>query len=811
MVRVRVLIALLLTTSLPCVGLAAELTGRVLGSAKAPLGGAAVAVTAAGHELHTITNASGQFTVELPEPPPARVVITATAEGYRPATLTVTEVAAPVTIALEPTGVFSEQVEVTATRARAGETPVTLTNVGRQEIARGYWGQDVPMFLSQVPGFYAYNDGGNNIGYSYFTLRGFNMTRVGVQLNGVPLNDAEEHAVYFIDLADFLSTTGDIQVQRGVGTSLYGTSTIGGTVDLQTRHPLPERRLRLGGTLGSWGTRMATVEYDTGIMDGGWAATFRWSRVDTDGYRDQSWVNMWNYYLDVEHYGERSNLRLLVFGGPEETHLAYDGISKAYLDGKVTGDRRRDRRFNPLTYPGEIDHFFQPHEQLIHTWQLSDSLTLENTLYYFQGDGYYDQLKSDAAILEYGLTPFTGPDGEVVDSTDLVRRRKVQEWDGGWIGQLSWRQAGGRGTLQAGATVRLHQGHHFGEVRWAQYYPPELAPDHRYYDYEVDKNVVQPFLQETWHLGTRWTLLGGVTATQLSYEMSKDRLKDVAFDADYSWVLPRVGLGFHPAERWNLFANVSKGASEPAFSDIYDPEDYWATRNHLDHEDLTDYELGAERRWATGFAKLNLYWMHFDNEIVWAGALDDNGVPVTANGAVTNHRGIEAEVAWNPVPRWGGHLAVSWSRNTFAQLREFDYDGNFVDYSGNAIAGVPDLLATLQLTGAIGPVEGYLVLRHVGRFFLDNTEDMRKQPEARDAPGYIHRTNPAFTTADLALKIDLGQAVAGVLSARKAALDLRVNNLTDELYTTFGYMDWPDPRWTPAATRSVYAGLTLDW
>ena len=32
----------------------------------------------------------------------------------------------------------------------------------------------------------------------------------------------------------------------------------------------------------------------------------RWSQVDSDGYRDQSWATMWNYYLRVEHYGERS-------------------------------------------------------------------------------------------------------------------------------------------------------------------------------------------------------------------------------------------------------------------------------------------------------------------------------------------------------------------------------------------------------------------------------------------------------------------------------------------------------------------------
>ena len=83
-----------------------------------------------------------------------------------------------------------------------GETPVTLTNVSREQIERGSWGQDVPVFLSEVPGFYAYSDNGHGIGYSYFTLRGFDMRRNAVTLNGVPLNDAESHGVFFVDLRD---------------------------------------------------------------------------------------------------------------------------------------------------------------------------------------------------------------------------------------------------------------------------------------------------------------------------------------------------------------------------------------------------------------------------------------------------------------------------------------------------------------------------------------------------------------------------------------------------------------------------------
>ncbi len=811
MTRSRIFFVLAALALLPATVFGARLEGVVTDAGGRPLAGATVMVGEGGAGFEVVTKEDGRFVLSLGEQLEPPIALTVSAKGFTPLSLTIQDVTRPVTLVLHPTAVFSDKVEVTATRARAGETPVTLSNVSRKEIERGSWGQDVPMFLSQVPGFYAYNDNGHGVGYSYFTLRGFDMRRTAVALNGVPLNDAESHGVFFIDLADFLATTEGIQVQRGVGTNLYGSAAIGGSVDLQTRHPLLERRLRISTMDGAWDTRRITTEYDTGLSENGrWAATFRWSRLDTDGYRDQSWVKMWNYYGTVEYYGDRSTLRLVAFGGPEETHLAYDGISRAYLDGRITGDRRRDRRYNPLTYPEQIDRFFQPHEQLIHSWQLTDDLVLQNTLYYFQGDGYFKQYKTDRWMPEYDLTPFTGADGETIDTTDLVRKRVVEEWDGGWISQLGWTHSGGRGRLQAGAAIRLHQARHYGQVVWARFYPPELEPDHRYYDYEVDKKTVQPFVQEQYRLSDRVNLMAGVTWTSHRYELGKDRRNGVAFEESYDFVLPRIGVTVKPAEGWSLFANVSRGAREPALRDIYDPEDYWAERVHLEEEKLTDYEFGGQKTFTAGYARVNLYWLHFSNEIVWAGGLDDNGVPVTANGAVTNHRGLELEAAWNPLERWGGHLAVSWSRNTFSRFEEFDWDGNPVDHSGNRIAGVPDWLATLQLTGGWGPVDALLTVRHVGRFYLDNTEDMRQFPEVRSDPDYIHRTNDEFTVLDLSLKVDLGRRLTDLLAARSAKLDLRVDNLTDELYTTFGYMD-AEPLWTPAATRSVYAGLTVDW
>ena len=49
------------------------------------------------------------------------------------------------------------------------------------------------------------------------------------------------------------------------------------------------------------------------------------------------------------------------------------------------------------------------------------------------------------------------------------------------------------------------------------------------------------------------------------------------------------------------------------------------------------------------------------------------------------------------------------------------------------------------------------------------------------------------------------------LAIRGAGPEQRLDNVTDELYTTFGYVEDGQPFWIPAATRSLYLGCTVDW
>jgi iron complex outermembrane recepter protein len=733
---------------------------------------------------------------------PATLV--ASREGYRVSRLELAAApAGPLEVRLEPVVSYSDRIEVTATRAREGVDPATFTNIPEEKLRQEHYGQDPAILLSQLtPGFMAYNDSGNGIGYSYFTVRGFGQARSRVTLNGAPLNDAESGELFFIDLADFLTTAGDVQLGRGV----FGLSGIGGSLDITTTPSASGPSFTLQGGIGSFGSSRTVARFDSGLLGGAWAVTARYSRIRTDGYRDQSWVEMWNGFLSVSRFGTRSRLRFVAFGGPEETHLAYNGVPKSTLDGGLTGDADQDRRFNPITWPGEIDHFFQPHFQLLHDLDLGHSTKLSQTFYAFRGDGYYEQYRQDRTLAEYNLPDVTLPDGTVVAESDLVRRRDVGEWDFGWVPTLT--QVRGPFTLNLSGELRQHSARHLGTVEWAEFYAPGVPANQPYYDYRVDKQTATGLARVAWNVSPKLTLSAGLALTHERYEMSEDQLEGVAFDETYDFVLPRFGAVLHLAKDADVYFNVARGGRAPAFRQLYDPEDYYGVRAELDPEDVTDYEAGVSLRRGAWYGRLNLFFMDFRNEIVYAGALDDNGVPIYGNGARSHHTGLEAEGSWSHSKRLAldGHLSLA--RNTFTEYSEYGWDGSVVSHDGNRIAGFPDVMASLSARTSFGPVTLSLTGRHVGRFYLDNTEDLKNDPAARLEPGYVPRVNPSYTVVDAVLRADLPRSVTKPIGSPRLGFELRASNLFDQRYTAFGYLDG-EPQFIPASTRNLYAGVSI--
>jgi len=108
-----------------------------------------------------------------------------------------------------------------------------------------------------------------------------------------------------------------------------------------------------------------------------------------------------------------------------------------------------------------------------------------------------------------------------------------------------------------------------------------------------------------------------------------------------------------------------------------------------------------------------------------------------------------------------------------------------------------------------------LTLNEVGRQYLDNSEDNRKDPALRNAPGYQKKLIEEHAVLNGLISLDLnGITRRRLLDARALTLEIRSMNLTDLRYETAGYFDpvyTNLPYFIPAATRNIFVSLKADF
>ena len=250
--------------------------------------------------------------------------------------------------------VYLSEASVVATRATS-TTPIAFTNISREELSRANHGQDIPFLVSMTPSVVSTSDAGAGIGYTSLRVRGVDATRINVTANGIPVNDAESHTVFWVNMPDLASSVKDIQLQRGVGTSTNGAGAFGASMNLQTADfaRLPYAEVSLSG--GSFRTHKETFRLGTGLLNDHWTFDLRLSNIGTAGYIDRASADLNSYYAQAAYINDATTARLILFGGTEETYHAWNYASREEMDAY-------GRRYNSCGYmftdDNGVQHFY---------------------------------------------------------------------------------------------------------------------------------------------------------------------------------------------------------------------------------------------------------------------------------------------------------------------------------------------------------------------------------------------------------------------------------------------------------------------
>jgi len=684
------------------------LTGAVVTREGRPLPGAIVTLRGVG--LSTPVDAAGRWRLVVPSGPQT---VEASRPGYRPETrsLTVAGDQADVDFVLDPLFRRSEVVVVQAIRAEA-TNPVTKTDLDRSEIARLDYGQEMPFLLKTVPSATQYSDTGLGTGYSYLYLRGIPQTRLNMTLDGVPLNEPEDSALYFVDFGDFASSLASIQVQRGVGTSSVGTASYAGSISFASLD-LGEKPT-LSGRLaaGSFGTHRASLGAESGRFGPGLRVYGRGSYQESDGFRERSGVIERSLFYGASRQDDRSFFKLFGFVGRERTQLAFLATDKDTLE--------RDLRFNPLA-PEERDRFGQQFVQAQYTRFLGSSTSLAGQLYYNGAGGFY-RIWSDPgheALYEYKL-----------------------DWHFGG-GLVTLRHVKGRVDFTAGVHVNDFESRHARDV-------VDVGPQYQNRGFKKEQSG---FAKLGYELG-RVTLFGDAQLRHSSFRYEGDLPLG---SVDWTFFNPKAGARLKLDSAFSLYASLGKATREPARGDMLGGEDNATLPYDLrgvKPERVLDFEGGVERRGAKLSLQMTAFAMEFKNEIAQTGELSEIGLPLRRNVDRSYRRGLELDLRFRPRPELDLRLSASAIKSrirTWTQFYDvYDTVGTYVESVSRDLHDVPPLLTPGFVANPsvdYAPTK-WLSLSAAGRYVaashLDNTGD--------DA-----FTTPRFFSLDATATLSLGR------------------------------------------------------
>jgi iron complex outermembrane receptor protein len=686
-----------------------------------------------------------------------------------------------------------DEIEIQASRTD-DNSPFTKKNLTKAYIQKENLGQDVPYILQWTPSMVVSSDGGTGIGYTNLRLRGSDQTRIHVTFNGVPVNDAESHNVFWVDLPNLLGSTKDIQIQRGVGTSTNGIGAFGGTVSINTVNTSINPFVEADATIGSYHTKKISVGASTGIMNNKYIVEGRFSNIRSEGYVDRADANLNSFYLSLGKVSDKSSLRFNVMHGQERTYQAWYGTPAAKLGigkdnlfdhyqrniGSIYKNAQdslnlfgTDRRYNYYTYSDQVDDYGQTYLQLLKSNQWSKRFKTKATLYFTKGLGYYQEFKYQDKLSNYYEKSIIDSAGQVVEIADITRQRWL---DNNLYGanfdlvyditqNIEW---------SSGIYANHYIGNHFGKV--INLGGPIFINyvDDEYYRNKGIKTDLSLYTRGIFKRN-KWEVNGDLQLRYIDYSIDgKDNDKrSLGIQSNFLFFNPKIGLSYFINKKQQAYASVAVANKEPIRSDFVDQV---FQSNPPKAETLYNLEVGHQYRSDKFIVQSNVYLMLYKNQLVLQGKLNDVGAPLRINVPNSHRLGWEGDFNYvaSKSLTFGANLTVSNNKiKNFSEVI-YDYTNGFeekyIEHGTTEISFSPKWINSINVVySPIKPLYLSISHKYVSKQYLDNTSSE-------------DRVLPAFHYQNFMVEY-----IPTISKLKKIKFALVLNNVLDRKYVSNGY------------------------
>jgi len=521
-------------------------------------------------------------------------------------------------------GIFSQktidlnEVEISSTTKIDSTKPFAIEFINSKTINESYQGQEIPLFLDRTTSVTTSSDAGSDLGYVYMRLRGVDQTRINFTLNGVPLNEPEDQGVYFSNFPDFLSSVKDIQIQRGVGTSSYGTSSYIGSINFDSPLLTGGQYTKVGVLFGSYNTTKLFVEYNSKFIKNRFAFYCRGSILKTDGYREHSGSQGGSFFVSGLYTNQKSDIiKINMFYGQSRNEMSWIGstLEELEINPKHNGNTKE-----------ETDKFKQLHTQVQYKHSFSKNTIITTNFYYNYLKGGYDFDLDNFLGIPYYETGFYNYSvysnflGNVTNFKKTYRRL----------------------TFNVGFNQNLYNRTHIGTER-------SLGHQYANTGYKNETSIYLKTYYDIKKIGLFFDIQYRHTSFKydgLDYNGNQMNFSTIYWD----FLSPKIGIIYKPFKNLNIYYSIGTTGREPTRTDMFSGYENIYSQDEIlftNPEYVLDNEIGIRMTNKNLFVNMNFYYMKFLNEIVLSGVYGTNGLPIRENVTNSYRTGFELELKYN--------------------------------------------------------------------------------------------------------------------------------------------------------------------
>jgi len=490
------------------------------------------------------------------------------------------------------------------------------------------------------------------------------------------------------------------------------------------------------------------------------------------GGRETTYQSWWG--VPIEKYNMSENADSTNRAALQNHYLRNSGFMGAtYRNGTDSANlfNANPNKYNYYTYKNEVDNYQQHHQHLYlthnYTSKKNNQKQLAATIYHTFGTGYFEQFRYGDAFSKYNIRPIrmAGDTNLTVllSASDLVRRRWLSN---NLIGvNLHHSISSGKDWWIFGLGANQYYGNHFGQVTQILALPnPSLFKTHEYYRAIGNKSDVNAFMKYNHPIALGKTYNKTRGNVYLDLQLRKvnhvgsgtdNDLRNIDFKGNFLFFNPKAGFQLQHATHHHITGYIGVAHREPARSDFTDnpngavPRPERMINGELSYLSTFPSLPTLNGKSQDNHIRINAYYMHYKDQLVLTGAVNDVGTPLRKNVDLSYRRGLEFEgqyVLWQKDVSLANHSHferhfvhlignLSLSQNIIPESKVTwqDYGtGIPVDtiYKNAPIAYSPNMVVALGIESQFKKWNVTWLSKWVGRQFLDNTGDVSRSLNA---------------------------------------------------------------------------------